>query len=219
MSGSNINPDDDEDMLPEYDLTGGVCGKYVERYRQGTNVVLLAPDVAKIFMLTRSSLALVVVLGVTGCGATTTYQPANSPRLSVVHGGIYKNGKKYDDLLVAVADNPRALEEARTAKSIAVTSNWLFLGGLGFGLAAGVPLAVVGDAEHDKALVVTGLGILIAGTIVSLVGSVVAGHVGPHVLDAINIYNDDVEAKMFIRRPAPAPTGAPATSTPTPAPR
>jgi hypothetical protein len=137
----------------------------------------------------------------------------------VVHGGIYKNGKKYDDLLVAVADNPRALEEARTAKSIAVTSNWLFLGGLGFGLAAGVPLAVVGDAEHDKALVVTGLGILIAGTIVSLVGSVVAGHVGPHVLDAINIYNDDVEAKMFIRRPAPAPTGAPATSTPTPAPR
>jgi len=36
-------------MLPEYDLTGGVRGKYVERYREGTNVVLLDPDVAANF--------------------------------------------------------------------------------------------------------------------------------------------------------------------------
>jgi hypothetical protein len=49
MSGSNTNPEDDDDMLPEYDLTGGVRGKYVERYRQGTNIVLLDPDLAKIF--------------------------------------------------------------------------------------------------------------------------------------------------------------------------
>jgi len=48
MSGSNTSPEDD-DMLPEYDLTGGVRGKYVERYRQGTNVVLLDPDLAKVF--------------------------------------------------------------------------------------------------------------------------------------------------------------------------
>lgn len=48
MSESNTNPEDD-DMLPEYDLTGGVRGKYVERYRQGTNIVLLDPDVAKVF--------------------------------------------------------------------------------------------------------------------------------------------------------------------------
>jgi len=48
MSGSNTSPEDD-DMLPEYDLTGGVRGKYVERYRQGTNVVLLDPDLARVF--------------------------------------------------------------------------------------------------------------------------------------------------------------------------
>ena len=48
MSDSNIKPDDD-DMLPGYDLTGGVRGKYVKRYRQGTNVVLLDPDVAEKF--------------------------------------------------------------------------------------------------------------------------------------------------------------------------
>jgi hypothetical protein len=49
MSGSNTNPNDDDEMLPEYDFTGGVRGKYVERYRQGTNVVLLDPDLAKVF--------------------------------------------------------------------------------------------------------------------------------------------------------------------------
>ena len=39
----------DDDMLPEYDFTGAVRGKYYERYRQGTNVVLLDPDVAAAF--------------------------------------------------------------------------------------------------------------------------------------------------------------------------
>ena len=41
--------DPDDDMLPEYDFTGAVRGKYYERYRQGTNVVLLDPDVAAVF--------------------------------------------------------------------------------------------------------------------------------------------------------------------------
>ena len=36
-------------MLPEYDFTGAVRGKYYERYRQGTNVVLLDSDVATVF--------------------------------------------------------------------------------------------------------------------------------------------------------------------------
>jgi hypothetical protein len=38
-----------DDLLPEYDFTGAVRGKYYERYRQGTNVVLLDPDVAAVF--------------------------------------------------------------------------------------------------------------------------------------------------------------------------
>ncbi len=49
-----MKPDDDVEMLPEYDLTGGVRGKYVERYRQGTNVVLLDPDVAEKFPTSES---------------------------------------------------------------------------------------------------------------------------------------------------------------------
>ena len=40
------------DMLPEYDFSsmkGGVRGKYVARYRAGTNLVLLDPELARAF--------------------------------------------------------------------------------------------------------------------------------------------------------------------------
>ena len=39
----------EDGLLPEYDSTGAVRGKYYERYRQGTNVVLLERDVAAVF--------------------------------------------------------------------------------------------------------------------------------------------------------------------------
>ncbi len=42
----------DDELRAEYDenvLKDGVRGKYVARYRQGTNLVLLAPDVAAAF--------------------------------------------------------------------------------------------------------------------------------------------------------------------------
>src|SRR5438874_1109844 len=42
----------EDELRPEYDLSqlkGRVRGKYVERYRAGTNLVLLEPDVAAAF--------------------------------------------------------------------------------------------------------------------------------------------------------------------------
>jgi len=39
----------DPDMLEKYDLSKGVRGKYAQRYAEGTNVVVIEPDVAKIF--------------------------------------------------------------------------------------------------------------------------------------------------------------------------
>jgi hypothetical protein len=36
-------------MRTEYDFSGGVRGKYVDRYRRGTNVVLLDPALADAF--------------------------------------------------------------------------------------------------------------------------------------------------------------------------
>ena len=44
------NPKDiDDDMQPEYDFSGGIRGKYAERYAEGTNIVVLSPDLAAIF--------------------------------------------------------------------------------------------------------------------------------------------------------------------------
>ena len=43
------NKEAEDEMRSEYDLRGGVRGKYYERYTQGTNVVLLEPDVARVF--------------------------------------------------------------------------------------------------------------------------------------------------------------------------
>lgn len=37
------------DMLPEYDFSKGVRGKYAKQYRQGTNIVILEKDVAAMF--------------------------------------------------------------------------------------------------------------------------------------------------------------------------
>lgn len=41
-----------DELREEYDLSqmhGGARGKYAERYKQGSNVVVLAPDVLEVF--------------------------------------------------------------------------------------------------------------------------------------------------------------------------
>lgn len=42
-------PADDDTMREEYDFTGGVRGKYAKRFANGSNVVVLDPDVAEAF--------------------------------------------------------------------------------------------------------------------------------------------------------------------------
>ncbi|NJM45556.1 MAG: hypothetical protein HC860_04740 [Alkalinema sp. RU_4_3] len=55
MKGDSMKKEVDEledELRPEYDfskMTGGIRGKYVERYRAGTNLVLLDPDIAQAF--------------------------------------------------------------------------------------------------------------------------------------------------------------------------
>ncbi len=39
----------DKEMRPEYDFSAGVRGKHYRAYQQGTNVVLLEPDLAEVF--------------------------------------------------------------------------------------------------------------------------------------------------------------------------
>ena len=44
----------EDEMRPEYDFTGGVRGKYAKRYAEGTNLILLEPDLAAEFPDSRS---------------------------------------------------------------------------------------------------------------------------------------------------------------------
>jgi hypothetical protein len=39
----------DPDMLKEYDFSKGVRGKYAKKYNEGSNIIVLDPEVAKEF--------------------------------------------------------------------------------------------------------------------------------------------------------------------------
>ncbi|MGH9378757.1 MAG: hypothetical protein ACRD1I_08155 [Terriglobia bacterium] len=43
------HPKSSASMLPEYDFSQGIRGKYAKRYAEGTNLVLLDEDVARLF--------------------------------------------------------------------------------------------------------------------------------------------------------------------------
>jgi hypothetical protein len=43
------NDEREPEMLEEYDFSGGVRGKYAGRFARGSHVVVLDPDVAKVF--------------------------------------------------------------------------------------------------------------------------------------------------------------------------
>lgn len=76
-----------DDLRPEYDLTkltGGVRGKYYQRARAGTNLVLVEPDLAKAFpdanSVNRALRALLSAVGATA-GAPTRPRRGNvSPK-------------------------------------------------------------------------------------------------------------------------------------------
>ena len=53
----------DPDLLDEYDFSKGVRGKYAQKYREGTNIVRLDDDVAKIFPDAKSVNAALRALG------------------------------------------------------------------------------------------------------------------------------------------------------------
>ena len=40
---------ENDEMLEEYDFSKGIRGKYASRFREGSNIVVLSPDVAEVF--------------------------------------------------------------------------------------------------------------------------------------------------------------------------
>ena len=45
----NKKTDEETEMLDEYDFTGGVRGKYVNRIAKRNKTIILEPDVAEVF--------------------------------------------------------------------------------------------------------------------------------------------------------------------------
>jgi hypothetical protein len=46
---NDINDEPTDDMLDEYDFTGGVRGKYAGRFSEDCKLIVLDPDVAEVF--------------------------------------------------------------------------------------------------------------------------------------------------------------------------
>jgi hypothetical protein len=46
---NNTNDEPPDDMLDEYDFSGGVRGKYAGRFSEDCKVIVLDPDVAEVF--------------------------------------------------------------------------------------------------------------------------------------------------------------------------
>jgi hypothetical protein len=70
-------------MLPEYDFAGGERGKYLSRYREGTNVVLLDPDIASAFpdaAAVNNTLRLIVNVARSQVAAPAASEPRTGPR-------------------------------------------------------------------------------------------------------------------------------------------
>lgn len=53
MKKRSARPKEPE-MLPEYDFSHGVRGKYAKRYAEASNIIVLDPDVAKVFKTSES---------------------------------------------------------------------------------------------------------------------------------------------------------------------
>jgi hypothetical protein len=78
-----LKTENEDELRPEYNLRkllkGGVRGKYTERYRSGTNLVLLDPDVAKTFgseQAVNEALRLVIQLSKIGIRKKSKQTPA-----------------------------------------------------------------------------------------------------------------------------------------------
>jgi uncharacterized DUF497 family protein len=79
--GSRVHVENGDEMLPEYDFSGAVRGKYYDRYQKGTNVVLLDADVAEVFPDAASvNEALRLLVALADAKASRTQTTARRPK-------------------------------------------------------------------------------------------------------------------------------------------
>jgi hypothetical protein len=133
-------------------------------------------------------------------GCSSSYQPARSPRIvTVIDGGgpaFVKDGVNYGGPLFgggvvdAVRGNARAEGEARTGRNLTIAGFVVDMAGLGSDI-AGLATIRPNGSNADNGL---SLGLVLGGVVGVAVGSALLFAGPPHTYDAINIYNDSLDA-------------------------
>jgi hypothetical protein len=133
----------------------------------------------------------------------TTYEPRPSPRLAMIMESgnplLVRDGRRFHlglfggELEEAVTPNALAMEHATTFRSQLLGGFALGVaGGIGLGVGIGT-LGVATSERQDKAIPLT---ILISSAVAYLVGLGLIVGAQPHMHDAINVYNDWIDAGM-----------------------
>jgi hypothetical protein len=139
-----------------------------------------------------------------------------------VRGGsavYYRDGVEYPSGFFlggagdAVKGNPRAEDEARTA-------HHLMIGGISCELASfgalGAGLGIASQNQPSDTAKDAAVGLLLGAVVVNVVGAILINNAVPHVVDAINIYNDGLPPYSGPGWPGPPPP-PPVTPVPKPA--
>jgi hypothetical protein len=161
------------------------------------------------------ALAPVAIGAVLSMGCGTTYAPRESGRISLVMSGgeevLEKDGKEYKiggfsrDLIEAVSGSKAAEEHARAyvgrqrlSRGLAILTGVAMAVGtclVAFAMAEPVSPEKTGpDPNLQRNLGIAGVS-LVLGSLVSAAGAVALYLPEGDLLDAINIYNDDVASK------------------------
>jgi hypothetical protein len=140
-----------------------------------------------------------LLLGLTQ-GCTSGYEPVRSPRVAMVMEGgqltFVRDGEHHRSFLVmgssvldVVQGDPRAEAEARTARNLEIGGIVFTVGALGTATGAFVSILSPDEAQHRA----TTQGLLISALACDIVGAALLLSSVPHVYDAVNIYNDDLD--------------------------
>jgi hypothetical protein len=189
--------------------------------------------------LMRPMKRLVPLMMLVATGCSTTYTPRPSARLHMAMSGgevvLARDGEEYSlgllgDVTGAVTGVPAAVDHADSYETLTIAGFVFGIIGAGAsGAGAGVIIGASADLPPGQGISDTtigvGLGLAFGGLALALVGAGFQIAAQPHLLDAVNIYNDSVDPGMApplypvgppVNLPAGPPPAAPPPAVPAP---
>jgi hypothetical protein len=118
-------------------------------------------------------------------GAPTLVRDGHSFEAGFLGGGVVE----------AVEGSPAALEHAHTYRQYTIAGWTLYLGGLGLSL-TGLGLWRAGELHDNPQQANTGEVLALAGVAALITGAGFLLGAQPHLWDAVNLYNDEVDRRL-----------------------